>query len=105
MKKLILKDVHFGKDLIDVFETRYPNGSICLNATYFDPELGSGLPFATFTLNLPVELEDDEVAIKSYSEGVEYLPWLFSWDIVGHPVKVVIGDHNIQIPICKYLIK
>jgi hypothetical protein len=65
--------------LIDVFETKYPNGSICLNSTYFDPELGFGLPFATFTLNISIGLlEHNEIAIKSYSEGVEYLPWLFS---------------------------
>jgi len=100
--KQLLENVKFQNDLVDVYLDKYPNGTNCLTAKGFDSELGGWVPFATFTINVP-DLEEDEVAIKTYSEGVEYLPWLFSWDIIGHPVKVIIGVNNIHIPICKLI--
>jgi len=62
-------------------------------------------PFAVATTNLPdVEMEDDEVAIKDYSENEGMLAALQQAGVVGDVVGVV-EQGFAKIPVCKLLIK
>ena len=59
-----------------------------------------GMPFATCTINLPGQLEDDEVAIKSYSENEGMLEFLLQNELVEEPHRYIFSGYT-KVPVCR----
>jgi hypothetical protein len=57
-------------------------------------------PLAVCTVNLPqVDLKEDEVLVKTWSENVGMLGWLMDQEIVSEPQRYVFFA-NVFIPVC-----
>jgi len=68
-------------------------------------EIGTNEPIAVATVNLPdIDLKQDEVAIKNYSENEGMLNVLITTGIVSTPIDLVHSGY-VEIPICRLLIK
>lgn len=62
-------------------------------------------PYMTITVNLPdVDLDDDEVSIKNYSENEGVFEWLVDEGIVSEPIRYEHQGH-VKVPICRLLEK
>ena len=63
-----------------------------------------GSPVAIASVNLPeTAMDDDEIAIKDYSENDGILEILVENKIVSEPIRFVKSGY-VEIPICKLLI-
>lgn len=66
-------------------------------------DAGDFSPVATATVNLPeVELADDEVIIKDYSENEGMLEALMEAGLVSAPVRHAEAGF-VTVPVCKFL--
>lgn len=75
-----IKQVKFAGYNCNVVRRCYPNGRLALEL--IDTE--DGMPVATATVNLPdVDIKDDEVFIKSYSENEGMMDMLQKEKIIG----------------------
>ncbi len=67
-------------------------------------DIVDGSPVATATVNIPeVELANDEVIIKDYSENQGMLDVLLENNIVGQPIRWV-SSGFVKLPVCQLLI-
>lgn len=62
-----------------------------------------GQPYATLTTNVGVDLAEDEVAVKTWSENDGILQLLMENNIVSAPLYYIPSGF-VEIPICKLLI-
>ena len=77
-----------GRTAIELIETKEPFESV-----------------AIASVNLPNEpMEEDEIAIKSYSENEGMLECLVKYKVVSKPVRIVQSGF-VSIAVCKLLIK
>jgi hypothetical protein len=92
--------IQFKGYVCDLLFQRYYNGRIAIQLVdHFDHE-----PIATATCNLPdVELDDDEIIIKNYSENKTMEKVLFEAGVIG-PVLRTVPTGFVEVPICKFLI-
>ena len=80
--------------------TKFMNGRTCILLLTED-----GCPYIRCVANVPeVDLEDDEVVIRTYGECEGILPILQEAGIVGPALKYVVGGH-VRMPVCKLLIE
>ena len=100
--------VRFNVWECEVIKQKYQNGRVALQLVAIADDMGNevykGAPIAMATVNLPeIELKDDEVIIKDYSENEGMLEVLEKAGIVKF-----IGQHAksgwVTVPICKLLI-
>lgn len=78
--KTEIKQVKFMNFNCNVVRNAYPNGRIALQL--IDTE--DGTPVATASVNLPdVNINDDEIFIKSYSENEGMMDMLLKEGIIG----------------------
>jgi hypothetical protein len=86
-----------GEYRLKVGHRRYTNGQTKLQL--FDME--DGFPYCTATIALEdVTLQEDEVAIKNYSENEGILQSLIKADIIEAP-HTFIHSGYVKIPVCK----
>jgi hypothetical protein len=79
---------------------KYPNGQTSIRL--YDEE--DGLPYATATVSVKDQLEEDEVAIKNYSENEGLLQSLINSKIIDSPHRFIESGF-VKIPVCKLKIK
>ena len=104
MNKVIVEDAIFEGAHVRIILSRYDNGKTYqIHTDQFDSEMGIYVPYGVHTCNFPGMLEDDEVAIKEYSEGMGSLAFLFAYDIVDHPHKMIQTEFT-TLPVCKLLV-
>lgn len=92
--------VTFLGEQCEVSFAHYNNGRRAIELTIQE----SGEPMAVASVNLPDEpIEDDEVAIKNYSENEGILEVLIHANVISEPLREVdLGF--VTVPICKLLI-
>lgn len=79
---------------------QYNNQRIAIELT----EVGTGEPIAIATINLPkVELANDEIIIKGYSENEGMPEVLYKAGIISMPLRYV-ETGFVTVPICKLLV-
>lgn len=79
---------------------QYYNGRTALQLTTLDGE-----PILTATVNVPeVELADDEVCIKDYSENEGVFDSLIAARIIAPTTATAEGRH-VSIPVCRWLVE
>ena len=92
--------VKFKEWLCNINFKQYSNERIAIQLT----EVGTNEPILTATVNLPqVELKQDEIAIKNYSENEGIAEVLYKAGIISLPLRYVQSGF-VQIPICNLLI-
>jgi len=80
-----------------ITKEKYCNGRTALGLT----EVDTGEPFATATVNLPeINLAQNEIAIKNYSENEGILQVLIDAGVIGKP-KYEIQSGFVSIPVCE----
>lgn len=103
--KLILSNVLFEGHYVNVYLNKYLDGKGWdIRSTHFVKEMGIEEPYAVHTVNFPGILESNEVAIKEYNEGIGSLAFLYAWDIIDKPHKLLDTEFVKGIPVCKLLI-
>lgn len=94
-----MNDVKFEGWLCYVQLAKYGNGRTAIQLMDYD----DASPVATASVNLPdVEMADDEVAIKDWSENEGMLSALLDAGIVAPPVRLELSGF-VVVPICKFL--
>lgn len=73
---------------------KYGNGQLAIQM--LDEQ---GLPYTVPTVALMEPLNENELAIKDYSENTGMLDWMMKEGIVGEPVRYV-QTGFVQVPIC-----
>ena len=87
------KYFNFTKDMI--VKSKYRNGNTALIV------IDNGLPVAKLTINVEnINLKDDEVIIKNYSENEGVLQDLIDMGIVNEP-HLIIPSRFVEFNICK----
>jgi len=62
-----------------------------------------GAPFAVATINIDTPLDNDLVAIKSYSENAGILEALIAAKLISAPIYYIQQGTFIQVPVCTLL--
>ena len=92
--------IKFQKWYCDIVFSKYLNDRTAIMLTDVD----DGSPVAIASVNLPdTAMDDDEIAIKDYSENEGILEVLVENKIVSEPIRFVKSGY-VEIPICKLLI-
>lgn len=90
----------------ELVKGQYYNGRISLSlvAAKDDGDIFAGEPIATATVNITeVDLKDDEVLIKDYSENRGMLQTLIDADVVS-PTGQTVKSGFVEVHVCKLLI-
>jgi len=80
---------------VKVWKRQHPNG--CNRIDLIDES--DGLPYATCTIMMD-DLQENEVAIKNYSENAGMLDFLLEEELVEKPHRFI-NQGYVAIPICK----
>ena len=84
---------------------KYHNGRTCLTYVSYDEDMGMSEQQCVASINMPdIELADDEICIKLYSENEGILDMMITANHVSKPL-VWVEQGFVKIPICKLLIK
>lgn len=84
--------------------TRYQNNQVAIQLVVAHAEgnqpFSPGMPVAKATVSIPFPMQENEVAIKDYSENEGILDALINAGVVHPPHKHAVCGHA-MVPICK----
>jgi hypothetical protein len=84
---------------------KYSNGRIALEYLIIDEDMQMLVPACTATINLPhIELADDEVIVKNYSEGEGLYESMLLANHIGPAIRYV-QTGFVEVPVCKLLLE
>ena len=96
-----MKTVLFQGFICTINFATYGNGRKAIQLMDAD----DGCPVATASINLrDVDMDDDEIAIKDYSENAGMFNVLSMAKVISDPVRFV-SSGFVSVPICKILTK
>ena len=82
---------------LEIYKHYYMDGNTCLLAF-----LKNGEQFGVITLNVPeIELEEDEVVVKNYSENRLWIQYIFDSDVIIDTGKRISLGYIENLPVCK----
>lgn len=91
----------FGNDVaIELVTQEYQNGRTAIQAI----DLSDHCPWGTLTVNVPeVELEDDEIIVKTYSENEAWAPQVLE-NLKEHfePTGKAVSSGHVTMPVYRF---
>ena len=95
--------IYQGKTLYLDWGVYASNNQTSLTLMWFDDEMGMLVPYMTVTKNIEhVELEEDEIIVKNYSENEGILPVLIKAGIIAKPHETVSSGY-VKLNICQLI--
>lgn len=88
-------ELQFKRWICDLHFETYNTGNIALRLT----EKSGGEPIATCTINLP-DLNEEELAIKDYSENLSMYKTLLDYKIITPSHRFTSSGYIQNIPVC-----